>query len=108
MLVKNNTLSLHRIALSSVHGHHIDLFPGVNTVADSDWAAASVNPMVALRVKVREYEPLKSATVTPELVEQTVNPAALDDFAKSKNKKIKNAVAAQKAKLEIPAPPGVE
>lgn len=102
MFVKNNTLSMHRISLSGNFGHHIDLFPGVNTVAESDWVEALKNPMVKGRIERNEYEPLaKTAPITPALVKETYNPALLDEFDKSKNKKVKVAVAAQKSRLEL-------
>ena len=102
MFVKNNTLSMHRIALSGAFGHHIDLFPGVNTVEDAAWEMALQNSMVAWRVKAGEYEALKASTpITPALVKETYNPAVLDEFEKSKSKLVRKAVSVQKARLEL-------
>lgn len=97
-LVKNNNPALHRIGLGEPEDF-IDLMPGVNNVDEEKWERASKNPMVKWRLKCREYELVKN--VTADVVAETVVPALLEEFGKSKSKTIKKAVAVQMDRLEL-------
>lgn len=82
IIIKNNTTSFHRIALSGEFDDDLDLAPGINEVDDGQWARAAVDSMIRWRVENDEY------LVLGKCDERTTPLAKLKD---------KNAVAMVKA-----------
>lgn len=98
MLIKNNNPAFHRIGLGDPEDF-IDLMPGVNEVDEEKWERAMKNQMVKYRLKLHEYEVVK--TVNASVVAETYRPELLENFGKSKSKVIKKAVAVQMERLEL-------